>query len=148
MFSLFGNRKDVNIGVRHGEWGENVACRHLRRLGFSILDRNLRPCKRDRRCEIDIVAFFKETDTVVFVEVKQHARRSPYQRRLRSIDERKKRVLLRACRSWLRRERWQGGYRFDVIEVYGNPESGDRPEIDHIERVRLFTPEERFVYWA
>lgn len=148
MWPFAGTKKNDNVGVRHGEWGEDVACRHLRKYGFAIIDRNVRPCKRDRRCEIDIVAYFKHTDTIVFVEVKQHASRSEFQRRLRSIDARKKRVLLKACRSWLRREKWHGGYRFDVIEVYGTPESGERAEIDHIERVRLFQNEERFVDWA
>jgi hypothetical protein len=41
---------------------------------------------------------------------------------------------------------WSAGYRFDVIEVYGTPSAA--PEIDHIERVRLFERPERFVSWA
>ena len=36
--------------------------------------------------------------------------------------------------------------RFDVIEVYGSPESG-RPVVDHIDRVALFAKGGRFVKW-
>jgi len=136
-----------NVGVAHGRWGEDVAVEWLRTRGYVIVDRNVRPCRRDARPEIDVVAYDEDRDVIVFVEVKQHARRSEFQRRLRSVDRRKRRVLLHACRSWLRWNRWRGSYRFDVVEVYGEPESSRRPEIDHVERVQLFGKSERFVNW-
>ena len=43
--------------------------------------------------------------------------------------------------------RWGGAFRFDVIEVYGEP-GGGRPVVDHIERVNLFAKRERFVKWC
>lgn len=136
-----------NIGVKHGVWGENVAVEFLRRGGFAILDRNSRPVKKNRTLEIDIVALERATDTVVFVEVKQHSSISPYSRRLRSVGKKKKLNLLRACNAWRRSNRWEGGYRFDVIEVYGVPEGGP-PVIDHIERVELFARRGKFVKWT
>ena len=138
----------ANIGVAHGEWGEGVACDYLRVMGYQILERNCRPCSWDRRYEIDIVAYDRQRDVLVFVEVKQHRARSPYQRRLRSICRHKKQVLLTACRAWLRRNRWQSGYRFDVVEVYGEPESRGHVEVDHVERVQLFENDARFVNWV
>lgn len=136
-----------NISVHHGTWGEDVAVRFLKTNGYEIIDRNPRPVKDDRRLEIDIVAFDNRAETMVFVEVKQHADFSPYARRLRSVNRRKKENLRRACNAWRRINKWHGSYRFDVIEIYGNPEEGS-PIIDHIDHVELFALRERFVKWA
>jgi len=136
----------ANLGVRHGAWGESVAVDHLRRGGYEIVERNVRPVERDERLEIDIVAWDRAKDAMVFVEVKQHARLSPYARRLRSVDARKRRNLLRACNAWRRVNKWHGAFRFDVIEIYGIPEGG-RPVVDHISDVRLFAKPARFVKW-
>ncbi|MBO6067043.1 MAG: YraN family protein [Kiritimatiellae bacterium] len=136
-----------NIGVRHGSWGEEVASRYLRARGLEIIERNSRPCAADRRLEIDIVAYESRTDTLVFVEVKQHRDFSPYQRRLRSVNRRKLANMRRVCNNWRLRFGWQGGYRFDVLEVYGTPETGET-HIDHIRSVPLFTARERQVAWT
>lgn len=135
-----------NLGVVRGAWGEAVAAEHLRRRGFVIVERNARPVGDDARLELDIVAWERKSDTMVFVEVKQHATLSRYSRRLRSIDRRKKRNQLRACNAWRRTNKWRGAFRFDVIEIYGVPEGG-APVIDHIENVRLFAKSDRFVNW-
>lgn len=136
-----------NIGVERGRWGEAVAAEALRREGLVIVERNSRPCVWNRTLEIDIVAYERATDTMVFVEVKQHGRRSLRQRRLRSIDRRKLLNLRRACRAWMRANAYFGGVRFDVVEIYGVP-GGGRPEIDHVTNVNLFARPERFVDWS
>ena len=136
----------ANIGVRHGCWGEEIAACFLRAAGFEILERNSCPCSFDRRLEIDIVAYEIATDTLVFVEVKQHAVRSEYQRRLRSIDRRKRRNLLVAFNAWRRANGWESGYRFDAIEIYGTP-AGRPPEIDHVRNIQLFVPSRKFIKW-
>ena len=135
-----------NEGVERGKWGEECAARFLERSGYEIIERNSRPLKRDRRLEIDIVAFDEKRDILVFVEVKQHARHSVYERRMRSVDRAKLDRTRRACRAWLAKNGWNAGYRFDVVEIFGEPESG-APEIDHIERVRLFRGRAEFVDW-
>ena len=135
-----------NLGVERGAWGESVAAEFLRRAGFEVLERNVRPVERDERLEIDIVAWDRKRDEMAFVEVKQHADLSPYARRLRSVDRRKKLNLRRACNAWRRINKWTGAYRFDVIEIYGVPEGG-KPVVDHIRDVRLFAKPERFVKW-
>ena len=140
--------KGENPSGAHGRWGEEVAAEYLRIRGYVIVDRNVRPCPWDRRLEIDIIAYDRKLDVMVFVEVKQHKARSAYATRLQSVDRRKKRLLRTACRAWLTHNRWAGGRRFDVIEVYGTPGGQRHAEIDHIERVRLFTEEERFVNWS
>ena len=138
--------KMTNLGVEHGRWGENVAAEYLRRGGFLIIDRNSRPVKKDRRLEIDLVVWDPTSDTMVFVEVKQHADMSEYYSRLRSIDKRKRRNLQYAFHEWRRVNKWDGAFRFDVIEIYGTPDGG-RPVIDHIDHVRLSSKRGKFVKW-
>ena len=142
---MWPHRAD-NIGVLHGAWGESVAVAHLRRHGYEIVERNARPVEKDERLEIDIVAWDRKKDAMVFVEVKQHAKPSPYARRLRSVDRQKRTNLRRACNAWRRTNRWHGDFRFDVIEIYGVPEGG-APVIDHISDVELFAKRGRFVKW-
>ena len=145
--NLLGRKpRRQNLGVMRGEWGEAKAVEHLRRDGFVIVDRNPRPVASDGRLEIDIVAWDRRSDTMVFVEVKQHAKISKYSRRLQSITKRKCSNLRRACNAWRRINRWHGAYRFDVVEVYGIPEGGE-PVIDHICGVNIFAKSERFVDW-
>ena len=140
-------RKADNIGVLHGAWGEAVAVDHLRRHGYEIVDRNSRPVERDERLEIDIVAWDRRKDAMVFVEVKQHATPSPYAQRLQSVNKRKRMNLRRACNAWRRTNKWRGAFRFDVIEIYGVP-GGGTPVIDHISDVELFVKRGRFVKWT
>jgi len=134
-----------NVGVEHGAWGEDVAVERLRLEGMEIVDRNVRPC-RDRRLEIDVIAYDRESDAMVFVEVKQHASHAEAESRIRSVDGEKMRRLRTACNAWRRNNRWQGSYRFDVVEVFGTP--GSRPEVDHVRQVNLFAPPSRFVRWG
>ena len=140
-------READNVSVLHGLWGEAVAVDHLRRHGYEIVDRNSRPVERDERLEIDIVAWDRRKDAMVFIEVKQHAKPSPYARRLQSVDRRKRMNLRRACNAWRRTNKWHGAFRFDVIEIYGVPEGG-KPVIDHISDVELFAKRGRFVNWG
>lgn len=137
---------EKNVGVERGEWGEAVAAAYLRRGGYEIIERNSRPVRADRRYEIDIVAWERSSDTMVFFEVKQHAAISCYARRLRSVCRVKKANLRRACRAWILANKWRGAFRFDVIEIYGTPGS-KCPFIDHIDRVELFARRGRFVKW-
>ena len=139
-------RESASESVRRGEWGEDVAVEFLRRGGYEIVERQARPVGADARLEIDVIAYDRCRDTMVFVEVKQHAARSAYARRLRGVDRRKRLLLRRACNAWRRVNRWRGDYRFDVIEVYGAP--GARPEVDHIPHVELFPRRGRFVNWS
>lgn len=130
--------------VARGRWGEELAAAFLRRRGWTVVGRNVRPCARDRRCEIDLLVRSRDRRTVVFVEVKTHARRSPRAQPLWGVDRRKRGVLLRACASWIMKEKWHGNFRFDVVEIYGTPDAVTPPEIDHVENVRLFPPKWRF----
>ena len=127
-----------------GRWGEDVAARRLAAVGWVEIARNVRPCASDHRCEIDLIVRSRDRRTIVFVEVKTHARHSTRASRLWMISRRKKALLLRACTNWILRNKWHGGFRFDVVEVYGSPHDANPPEVDHVENVHLFPPKWRF----
>jgi putative endonuclease len=121
-----------------GEWGEERAAAFLKARGFTVLGRNVRP---DRRDEIDIVA--RTGETLVFVEVKTR-RREDFARPMTAVDGRKRHALNRAAAAWLRRAGYPGlFYRFDVVEVLGQPEEGE-PLVRHTEDAFPF--ERRFVF--
>ena len=138
------NQARGEVSALHGRWGENMAILHLVRSGWMVVDRNVRPCARDRRCEIDAIVSSRDRKTIVFVEVKTHARRSSWANMLWGVDRRKRSNLLRACTNWIMKNKWHGNFRFDVVEVYGAPGAPEPPEIQHIENVRLFPAKWRF----
>jgi putative endonuclease len=124
FLSALWARKPAHL--RAGEWGERVAARQLERQGMKIIGRRVRVGRRD---ELDLVA--RDGKTLVFVEVKTRATEQ-FGRAIEAIDARKRKVLRRAARAYLRKVREQPEYfRFDVVEVVGSPE-GTEPEIRHI----------------
>ena len=94
-----------------GVLGEELAARHLERLGYAIVARR----HRTRFGEIDLIA--RDRDALVFVEVK--ARRagptSPYD----AIDEAKQAQVRRMAAAYLHDERppFAGSVRFDAVAV-------------------------------
>jgi putative endonuclease len=119
-----GARPATADAVGLGLAGERAAEAHLRAQGLRVLARNWRN-PEDAREEIDLVceeppprqAGGGEQPVLVFVEVKARvagARVGGYQ----SVDRRKKAVLLRACRAYLKRLRPPPRhYRFDIVEI-------------------------------
>lgn len=92
-----------------GHFGESWAVAHLTRLGYRIVERNV----RFRVGEIDIVA--EEGDDLVFVEVKTR-RSSAYGAPEDSIDARRFARLERAVETYLSRHDSQpASYRVDVV---------------------------------
>lgn len=110
-----------------GEWGEQLATEFLKRLRYKILGRNVRPDQRD---EIDIIA--RNRDTLVFVEVKTRAYED-FGSPASAVDDKKRHVLNRAASAYLRKANYPDlFYRFDIIEVIGEP-GETAPLIRHIE---------------
>ncbi len=133
-----------NESVRQGLWGESVAARDLERRGCRILETRARPCKADRRLEIDIIAESPD-GVVLFVEVKTNKRRSEWDSAMPRVNKAKKLNLRRACLSWLRTRRYRGDFRFCVYEIYGDgSDPACVPEIDFFDNVKLFPPRFRF----
>ena len=110
-----------------GEWGEEEAERVLKKAGYKVLGRRVRVGTRD---EIDLLA--RDGEALVFVEVKTRASES-YGRPLSAVDRQKRHVLSRAAVRYLQRLKDpKVCFRFDVVEVVGEP--GDAfPLVRHIE---------------
>jgi putative endonuclease len=107
---------------RRGTAGEELACRHLRGRGLSIVERNYR-C---RLGEIDVVA--REGDTIVFVEVKERGD-SSHGGAVEAVTGPKRRRVIRAARHWASVHRESESHiRFDVIAIDHGP---DGPTIRH-----------------
>jgi len=108
--------------VARGQWGESLACRHLRRVGHRIIDRNWRSPERDVRGELDIVSV--DAGIVVFTEVKAR-RRTGFGGAAAAVDARKQQQIRSLAESWLRvhgdaaRDEPFDGVRFDVIAIDG-----------------------------
>jgi putative endonuclease len=101
----------TSVRVQLGKWGEDCACRELRRRGYEILERRY----RTRVGEIDIVA--SDRGVLVFVEVK--ARRSTaFGRPVEALTWHKQRRLLRLAAGYLAAKRLRDTpCRFDVVSV-------------------------------
>jgi putative endonuclease len=95
-----------------GQWGEDLAVRHLEGQGFEVLDRNWR-C---REGELDIVA--REGRSLVFVEVKTRSG-TQYGEPAEAVTARKARRIHVLATRWLTEQRPQGRWdlRFDVVSV-------------------------------
>lgn len=122
-----------------GLWGEDLAAEHLKRSGYVILGRRVRPDLHD---EIDIIA--QKKDILVFVEVKTRVSEA-FGRPAAAVGRAKRKALCRAAASYLRRVKYPlSVYRFDVIEVVGNPDKPKSPVIRHIEDAFRFPVRYRF----
>jgi len=114
-----------------GQTGEQLACEHLERRGYTLLERNF----RTRWGELDIVAF-DGACTIIFCEVK--TRRGGGRRAvtpLESVHPRKRSQVRRMAGSWLaaRRERPHvANLRFDAIGVTLDS-AGALVELVHLE---------------
>ena len=115
-------------GHASGIWGEEIAAQMLRAKGYAILGTRVRLDSRD---EIDIVA--RDDETLVFVEVKTR-KSGAFGRPVESIKREKRHALSRAAVRYLKRIHFPSvNFRFDVVEVLGEPDSCREPELNHIE---------------
>lgn len=107
-----------------GAQGEELAAAFLKRLGYTIVERNFR-CHGG---EVDIIA--RDGKTLVFVEVKSR-RTLAYGVPQLAVTPFKQRQISKAALTWLARHRLQESpARFDVVAVLFNPAAP--PQIDHI----------------
>jgi putative endonuclease len=120
-----------------GLWGEQQAERMLREKGYKVLGRRVRVGRRD---ELDLVA--RKDELLVFFEVKTR-RDESFGRPASAVDRRKRAALSRAAVRYLARVKQRPPYyRFDVVEVIGDPDSGLRA-IRHIESAFQLGPRYR-----
>ena len=129
-------RKASGDTAKTGRLGELLARRHLsRERGYRILALNW----HSGRDELDIICM--DDAVLVFVEVRTRDSRSLVSG-YHSIGVRKKKALLRACKSylWSLRSRPQT-FRFDVVEIAVS--RNEAPILRHHTNVPLFAKDFR-----
>ena len=95
-----------------GELGEEEARKFLEKNNYKILDRNF----RTRFGEIDIVALDKETDEIVFVEVKTRAS-ADFGLPEEFVNYKKQQKIKRAAFTYLAENKTYKNWRIDVVSV-------------------------------
>ena len=110
-----------------GTFGEELACRFLRRKSYKILEQNF----SSRFGEIDIIA--SDGKFVVFVEVKLR-KNADFAQAREFVNFSKQRKIISTASLWLSQYKCELQPRFDVIEIYAvEGTSTRRPQINHIE---------------
>lgn len=113
---------------RLGRIGEDLAVRHLERLGYRILARNWRAVAADVRGEIDVVA--QDGSCLVFCEVKSR-RRTVVEDAYAAVTWSKQRQLRRLAAVYLAARTDSVDVRFDVVAVAW-PLAGGAATVEHI----------------
>lgn len=112
-----------NVMAEHnniGRWGENIAVEHMVKLGFAIVDRNVKVGKY----ELDIVA--TRGNAVAFVEVK--TRTDDFVDPVDAIDRKKITHMAKAANAYVRMHQLEFEPQFDIITIIGTPEGEYRLE--------------------
>jgi len=121
------NRKAEPAHLKSGRWGERQAVRLLKSKGWEIMGERVRVGRRD---ELDIIA--DHGGVLVFVEVKTR-KNEDFGRPISAVNQAKRHHLSRAAVGYLKHQKPPPDYfRFDVVEVIGEPDMGP-PKIRHIE---------------
>lgn len=99
---------------KFGDIGEKIAQKYLKKHGYKIVETNY----RNKLGEIDIIAYDKKEDYLVFVEVKTKS--TDYFGLPREmVDEHKQRKIQQVATFYLMFNRLvEQDFRFDVIEVF------------------------------
>lgn len=109
LVSLVAGKKPEHL--RRGEWGEQVAKRHLKSIGLKFLAANF----KTKRGELDLV--FRDEDCLVFVEVKSRSSEE-WSRPAAAVNSGKRRRMSRVALDYLRLLRQPAvKFRFDIVEV-------------------------------
>jgi putative endonuclease len=97
-----------------GQWGEDRAAAHYRRLGYDVIDRNW----RSPTGELDLIVF--DGSTYVFSEVKAR-RTADFGPASAAVTVAKQRRIRQLAVEWLRaHDVHASAVRFDVVAITGN----------------------------
>ncbi len=109
-----------------GKKGEQLAREHIRQQGYTLLEKNFR-CKLG---EIDLIA--RDRHMVVFLEVRTKTS-AAYGPAYNSVTPHKRRQVKRVALFYIAQHNLVNTqFRFDVIGILLNPQSGDF-HLDHIQ---------------
>lgn len=106
-----------------GPKGEEIAVKHLKAKGFSILHRNYKTVLG----EADIIC--KDGDTLVFVEVKARSS-DAFGQPFEAVNHRKQEKLKKIALYYLKHQQIESPVRFDIISIISR---NGKNEVEHIE---------------
>ena len=111
-----------------GKWGEEKACEYLSKREYDIVEQNF-SCSQG---EIDIVAWDKNKNELVFIEVKTRTN-SNYGSPADAVDMPKQKHIYWAAQYYIYLHKIKNTYlRFDVLEIYVK---GELYKINHIKQI-------------
>lgn len=97
-----------------GKIGEGITCKYLINNNYKIIERNF----YYNGGEIDIIAFDKEKDELVFIEVKTRANKN-YGLPSESVDNKKIKHIIKGIKYYLYIHKLENAFiRLDMIELY------------------------------
>lgn len=100
-----------------GDFAEELACQEYIKNGYTILERNWRLGKT----EIDIIA--RKDDLIILIEVK--ARSGKDEDAISAVTSDKRRRMVRAADSYIKKQVGSYDYRFDIVACTGNIKNYD-----------------------
>ncbi len=110
---------------QRGKIGEDLACKHLQKNKYTIINRNFR-CKQG---EIDIIAYDEKRKELIFIEVKTRSN-IEYGLPSEAIVKMKKNHIINSAKYYNYKNKIENvPIRFDVIEVFLN---NSNYKINHI----------------
>ena len=107
-------KEERRKAVKFGENSEQLVSEEYMRRGYTILERRWRMGKT----EIDLIA--RKDDVVVIIEVK--ARKDDEEGALEAVSNDKRRRMIRAADSYLKKLTGDVNYRFDIVALTGTEE--------------------------
>ncbi|MDR1915988.1 MAG: YraN family protein [Synergistaceae bacterium] len=108
--------------LKFGEMGEEIASEYLKKLGWRILDRNI----RIGRGELDIAAM--DGDELVIVEVRSR-RIGKIMSSEESVGPHKLRSVIKTARKYIESISYRGNWRIDVLAVTEDKNRGISVEL-------------------
>ncbi|MCH7927743.1 MAG: YraN family protein [Deltaproteobacteria bacterium] len=101
----------MNDKKSKGDFGEETACKYIKKNGYKILGKNF----RTKFGEIDLIGI--DNDTICFIEVKARSS-SDYGSPEQFVTKRKQERLWKTASIYINKNTLEfGNYRFDVISV-------------------------------
>lgn len=108
----------MSNNIKLGKEAEDLACKHLLALGYTILERNWRFSK----AEIDIIAR-NEQNILVFVEVKSKSY-DFYGKPEESVNQLKQNLVIDAAFQYMKQINYSWEVRFDIISILFDKKEG------------------------
>lgn len=103
-----------NFSRDWGQKAEEIAYEYLLKEGYTIKERNWR---LGNNIEVDLI--FQYDHVLIFAEVKA---RQTLEEALEAVDIKKRKKIIKAADVYLRYQKEDFEYRFDIITIIGTPE--------------------------